>query len=398
MNKHIIWPNRLLLSLCLPLAISTTAHAQVYVVTNSGSPYTTATGNLALANNNNNLGLSNTANGLQSLRWNGSGSNNTAIGFNALYSNTSANSNTASGSRTLYYNTTGINNTGNGDHALYTNSVGNNNTAHGAFALLNSTGSNNLALGNRAGYNLTLGSDNINIGHEGLAGESQTMRIGTQGTQTSTYIAGIYGATVTGGAVYVNANGQLGVLPSSGRYKKDIQSLGETSQKILSLRPVTFRYKHADGKGGYPLQYGLIAEEVAKVFPDLVQYDKDGKPAAVFYHLLTPILLGQLQRQQSEQEKQLAAHIKHQDALVSLQEQNQQLKNDLAGVRESNQNQQALNEKQSIENQKLVQEMASLRNQIATQNALMASFAAKFNNLKGVAQTDDGLSAVLASR
>ena len=103
---------------------------------------------------------------------------------------------------------------------------------------------------------------------------------------------------VTGGAaVYVNGNGQLGVAPSSLRFKKDVQPLGSTAEKVLNLRPVAFRYKQADESGAYPLQYGLIAEEVAKVFPDLVQYDKEGKPFAIYYNLLTPLLLGEVQQQ-----------------------------------------------------------------------------------------------------
>ena len=103
--------------------------------------------------------------------------------------------------------------------------------------------------------------------------------------------------TATGGvAVYINSNGQLGTLTSSKRFKKDIRDIGDTSDRLMSLRPVSFRYNEAAENGERPLQYGLIAEEVAKVYPDLVQYDRQGKPFTVYYHLLTPMMLNELQK------------------------------------------------------------------------------------------------------
>jgi len=140
------------------------------------------------------------------------------------------------------------------------------------------------------------------------------MRIGSN-SQNQTFIAGITGVNIPGGsAVYVNSSGQLGISSSSRRFKTDIQELGDPSQKLLTLRPVSFRYKQADDKGGHPLQYGLIAEEVAEVFPQLVQYDKEGKPFTVYYHELTPLLLAEVQK---EHEKVVA----QQSEIASLKQQ-----------------------------------------------------------------------------
>jgi hypothetical protein len=285
---------------------------------------------------------------------------NTANGGNALAANTTGGGNTANGAGALLKNTIGINNTADGTNALYSNTVGNYNTANGFNALYNNTGSSNVAIGYQAGNNLTTGSNNIDIGNSGVAGDSGMIRIGSN-TQSQTYIAGISGVTVTGGAaVYINGNGQLGIQPSSQRFKKDIQSLDSTSQNILSLRPVTFRYKQADEKGGYPVQYGLIAEEVAKVFPDLVQYDANGKPLAVYYHLLIPLLLGELQHEHADNLKQQAFNAQQQAVLVSLQEQNEQFKS----------------------------ELLAYRRQAAIQAEQMLSFETKFNSLQRLVKTD----------
>jgi hypothetical protein len=164
-----------------------------------------------------------------------------------------------------------------GDSALINNATGSNNTAIGSAALQNNdNGSENIALGEGAGENLTTGDNNIDIGNSGVSGESNTIRIGTQGTQVATYIAGISGAPLDSGvAVVVDATtGQLGVLPSSLRFKKDVKAMDAASEAILALRPVSFCYKGS--KGGNP-QFGLIAEEVAEVDPDLVVRDKNGE-------------------------------------------------------------------------------------------------------------------------
>ncbi len=141
-----------------------------------------------------------------------------------------------------------------------------------------------------------MGSNNIDIGNSGYSTDTGIIRIGTKNTRA--YIAGISGKTALGGVqVFVNTNGQLGTLTSSRRFKKDIRTISFFSDKLLQLNPVSFRYKEAAPDGTYPVQYGLIAEEVAKVYPDLVQYDKEGKPFTVYYHLLAPLMLSELKKE-----------------------------------------------------------------------------------------------------
>lgn len=272
----------------------------------SSALYLNTTGSCNVANGCgagflNTTGWYNTANGYYALSGNTTGWYNTATGAGALDGNSTGSSNTATGVNALHVNA-GQYNTATGVGALFRNTTGNNNTAEGYFALLNSTtGSYNIALGNGAGVNVITGSNNILIGNEGTNADSGVIRIGTPGTQGSTYIAGINGVTASGGVpVYITASGQLGTITSSRRFKYDIQDLGASSEKLMDLRPVTFRYKEAAEDGSHPLQYGLIAEEVAKVYPDLVQYDKQGKPFTVYYHLLTPIMLKELQKAHQE--------------------------------------------------------------------------------------------------
>ena len=162
------------------------------------------------------------------------------------------------------------------------------------------TGGANIGLGRLAGA-LTTGNFNIAIGNAGVEGESDTIRIGD--IQTRTFIAGIRGRT-TGIAdavsVVIDSSGQLGTVSSSHRYKHDIDDMGTTSDRLLQLRPVTFRYKEAFENSEQPLQYGLIAEEVADVFPELVVFNEENKPETVKYRLLSSLLLNELQKQQSE--------------------------------------------------------------------------------------------------
>jgi hypothetical protein len=165
----------------------------------------------------------------------------------------------------------------------------------------NTTGSNNTALGFAAGQNLTTGSNNIEIGNMGLAGESGTIHIGTQGVQTTAFVGGIFGSMVTGDAVVESSHGQLGIVMSSARYKRDIRDMGSSSEALMKLRPVTFRYRNDPSQ---KRQYGLVAEEVARVYPDLVSRDADGKVVSVHYHELVPMLLNQLQRQAEQVQKQ----------------------------------------------------------------------------------------------
>jgi hypothetical protein len=153
-------------------------------------------------------------------------------------------SNTASGLEALFSNTTGSNNTADGLLALENNTAGHDNTAQGFQALKsNTTGNNNIALGSNAGGNLTTGSNDIDIGAPGAAGEANTLRIGREGTQKQTFIAGISGVAVSGSTVVVNSSGKLGVATSSARFKEAIKPMDKASEAILQLRPVTFRYK-----------------------------------------------------------------------------------------------------------------------------------------------------------
>jgi hypothetical protein len=178
-------------------------------------------------------------------------------------------------------------------------------------------GSNNIALGTNAGSNLTTGSNNVDIYDSGIAGESNTIRIGTKGTQSATFIAGISGATVTGAAVQVNATtGQLGVATSSRRFKQEIKPMDKASEAILALRPVTFRYKQEIDPKGIP-QFGLVAEEVEKVNPDLVVRDSEGKVYTVRYEAVNAMLLNEFLKQH-RRVKQLRATLSEQSKEMEL--------------------------------------------------------------------------------
>ena len=211
-------------------------------------------------------------------------------------------SNIASGEQTLYNNTTGTGNTAIGDRALGFNTTGISNTASGIRALYNlSSGSGNLAVGASAGIALTDGDNNIYVGSDaGAATESNTIRIGTQGTPDRyLYIADIRGTSITGGvAVGVSSSGQLGVRPSSARYK----------EAILALKPVTFRYKKEIDPERTP-EFGLIAEDVEKVNPALVARDAQGKVYTVRYDAVNAMLLNEFlkaHRKMQEQEATIA--------------------------------------------------------------------------------------------
>ena len=265
----------------------------------------TATGFWALYTNS--TGQSNTAAGYFALLDNTTGSGNTALGFETLEDNTTGFDNTAVGITALTFNTTGTENTGIGDRALAFNTSGSFNTAVGFGALnVSTTGNDNIALGKLAGAKLTTGSDNIDIGNQGKAGESSTIRIGTKNTQKNTYIAGISGVTVAAGVgVIVDSNGHLGTVTSSKRYKVAIRPMQDTSAAILSLRPVTFRYKKELDPEGTP-QFGLVAEEVAKVDSDLVANDDSGKPYTVRYEAVTAMLLNEFLKEHRKVESQAA--------------------------------------------------------------------------------------------
>jgi hypothetical protein len=289
----------------------------------------------------NTTGSRNTAAGAFALEKNTTGSENTATGDGALFANTTGGSNTATGVLTLNLNSTGgantamgeaaldnnktgSDNTATGFAALQTNVTADDNTATGAFALSANEGGSNIGVGFDAGGNLTTGDNNIDIGNEGVAAEANTIRIGKQGTQTATFIAGIFdGPRIKKGCdVVADSTGLLGCAKSSARYKRDIRDMGDASDKLMKLRPVTFRYK-ADSTGMQ--QYGLIAEEVEKVYPELVIDDRDGKAETVAYQVLPAMLLNEVQkqsRQLAQEDAQIAAI---QGQLVALQKKNSEI-------------------------------------------------------------------------
>ena len=271
-------------------------------------------------------GNSNVAIGYQALYQNISGNSNIAIGNLALNANTgSANiaigsftgennttgtTNTAVGFNTMHLNITGSGNCAFGNDALNSNSQGSNNTAIGVGALLETLGSNNVGLGYLAGQYIGIGSDNIEIGNDGLPSDSRTIRIGAKQVHRKTFIAGINEATVpTGVPVIVDANGHLGTTTSSGRFKEAIKPMDKTSETILALKPVTFRYKRELDPARIP-QFGLVAEQVEKVNPDLVVRDAEGKAFTVRYEAVNAMLLNEFikaRRQIDSQQKQIDA-------------------------------------------------------------------------------------------
>jgi hypothetical protein len=250
----------------------------------------TATGVEALLLNT--TGGSNTANGAVALLNNTIGAGNVATGYEALLSNTIGSGNTATGVQALFANT-GEENTATGEAALFSNTVGNFNTAIGEAALINNdTGSDNIALGGFSGNSVHTASNVICIGAGGAD------------VSNTTWIGNVYGnATISGttAPVIVSDTGQLGTVASSERFKKDITTMEKASEVILSLRPVTFHYK-TDTTG--TTQFGLIAEEVAKLNPALVLPDKEGKPYTVRYDAVNAMLLNEFLKEHHKVEEQ----------------------------------------------------------------------------------------------
>lgn len=284
---------------------------------NMTGSFNTANGAAALQNNT--TGSFNTANGVVALFSNTTGSNNTANGTQALNKNTTGFHNAADGFEALFSNTTGNHNTADGDIALLHNTTGNFNTALGAHSLLtNTTGSSNIAVGFNAGNNLTIGNNNIDIGNSGVAGEAATTRIGTAGIQARAFIAGVSGVAVAGSTVVVNGNGQLGVAGSSERFKTDVKPMDKASEAILALRPVTFRYKKSIDPDGVP-QFGLVAEEVAKVNPNLVVRDAKGEVYTVRYDAVNAMLLNEFLKERSAMEE-LKSKVRRQEATILQQQ------------------------------------------------------------------------------
>jgi trimeric autotransporter adhesin len=312
-----------------------TATGALALLNNTSGFYNTADGAFTLLSNTE--GSGNTASGYQALYSNEAGNNNAAYGFTALYNNT-GDFNTALGSQTLVYNTGGAFNTATGYQALVFNTQGAFNTAIGHGALFantegnfnvaighalasNTTGIFNIAIGPSAGANLTTGSNNIDIGPNvlGLAGEANTIRI-RNSDHNAIYVAGIAGQTVGAGGTtcYVDNVGKLGVFLSARRYKENIQPMNEVSSALFSLKPVSFRYKPEFDKSGTP-HFGLIAEEVAKVAPDLVTRDAKGQLSTVRYEAVNAMLLNEFLKEHRTVQEQggTIAELKKQVAILT---------------------------------------------------------------------------------
>jgi hypothetical protein len=267
-------------------------------------------------------GYNNTAVGFHALFSDVAGHSNTAVGWVALQRNTGGLANTAIGADALKNNTTGDANIAVGVDALLNNSTGLRNTAIGTESLKRNNGSDNIAIGYEAGMNIGTGSNTICIGHPGVTGDTNTIRIGTNAVQTKTIVAGINGATVPDGVgVVVGSQGQLGTIVSSAAFKDDIKPMDKASEAILALKPVTFRYKQKFDPDGIP-QFGLVAEEVEKVNPDLVARDEQGKPYTVRYDAVNAMLLNEFLKEHrtvQEQQKEidaLKAELEEQRSLI----------------------------------------------------------------------------------
>ena len=322
------------------MRLNTTASANTAVgafalFNNDTGPRNTAVGSEALFNTNQTAAGNaqrNTAVGIQALRSNTIGSSNNAVGDDALFANTTGSFNQAMGVNALLTNLAGSANVAIGDNAGF-NLRGSNNTTVGTGSSANgiTTGSNNTTLGFRAGLGITsssgniilglgagpntafVGSDNIYIGNNvtSTAFESGRTRIRDSagpiaGTNSTVFFGGIFNATVgaINQTVKVNAAGQLGGLVSSARFKTDIESMGKVSESILALRPVAFHYKGDPAK--VPC-FGLIAEEVAKVNPDLIIKDDEGKPISVRYDEINAMLLNEFLKEHKKVEEQQAS-------------------------------------------------------------------------------------------
>ena len=307
------------------------AYGYQALYSNTSSSGNAAFGYQALYSNNNN-GFGNSAFGYQALYSSNSSGGNTGIGYLALYSDNTGLNNTANGADALFDNTSGSGNTAIGEESLEFNTTGSSNTAVGQIALLNlSSGANNIAIGAGAGDTLQNGSFDIYIGHQGVANESNTIRIGGPGV-IGTYISGIIGkASANGTTVFINSQNQLGTTTSSRRYKHEIVDMAAESDVLMKLRPVSFYYK-PELDDTQTRQYGLVAEEVAQVAPQLVLFNEDGKPETVRYHFVNAMLLNEVQKQSRELDRD-KQRIANQEANVArLQADNAELKLRLASL------------------------------------------------------------------
>lgn len=282
-----------------------------FVSNNSATTNNTSLGNGALPLGS---GGQNTGIGASALSSNTTGAYNTATGATALVSNTTGSKNTSLGQGSMLANTTGSDNTAVGFQALTSEVTSGDNTALGYQAMLgatgnfsvaigsgslpNATGDNNIAIGYQSGSGVGTGGNNVLIANAGTSTDANLIRIGTLGTHTATYIAGLSGTNITGGAaVVVNGAGQVGVVSSSRRYKQDIQPMADSTDRLMQLEPVTFHYKQASPDGSQPLQFGLIAEQVAEVYPELAVYNQQGQVETLQYQQLPAMLLNEIQKQ-----------------------------------------------------------------------------------------------------
>jgi hypothetical protein len=273
----------------------------------------------------NDTGSNNTAVGSFALSANIDGVNNNAFGSGALRDHQTGSFNNVVGASALGSDQSGEFNNALGDSALSANVTGSNNTAVGDLALNNSTGDYNTALGAGAGSFHGTGSNNIYIGDRGALGDNNVIAIGAASASgiiyENTYIGGIHDTVVTDQVVYVDSNGHLGTLASSHRYKEGIKPMGNASEALFALKPVTFRYKQKIDPS-HKLSFGLIAEEVAKVNPDLISRDKEGKPQAVRYEAVNAMLLNEF----------LKEHVKVQNLESRLAQQQKQIESLTAGL------------------------------------------------------------------
>jgi hypothetical protein len=287
-----------------------TANGALALLSNTTGDSNTANGEKALFSNTE--GSANTATGTDALKSNTTGDFNTANGLQALQANTTGSRNTANGLGALFSNTTGSRNTANGQNVLFRNTTGNNNTANGQGALVNNTtGTSNIALGISAGFDVTTANNVICIGASGA------------NVSNSCYIGNIFGKGVAGGnmSVFVDSDGKLGTVLSSRRFKEEIKPMERASEALFSLKPVTFRYKKGIDPQGIP-QFGLVAEDVETVNPDLVVRDKEGKVNSVRYDQVNAMLLNEFLKEHRKVEelekgmKVLTAQLKEQAAQI----------------------------------------------------------------------------------
>jgi uncharacterized coiled-coil protein SlyX len=299
----------------LTSGVANTAIGAGALFSNTTGNDNTANGFGALAHDT--TGSINTALGFQALFFNATGFENAATGWRALFTNTTGFHNTADGFSALLRNTTGNHNTANGDEALGSNTTGNFNTTDGAHSLENSTtGSGNTALGFGACDNVTTANNVICIG-SGVEGAN---------VSNSCYIGSVFGQISSGGtAVFINSSGKLGTSTSSRRFKEEIKPMEQASEVLFALKPVTFRYKKGIDPQGIP-QFGLVAEDVEGVNPDLVVRDKEGKVNTVRYEAVNAMLLNEFlkeHRKVQEQEatiSQLKSTVARQDATIAQQQ------------------------------------------------------------------------------